>query len=1160
MKEMFMRKAAFQLCGFLGIVLMSFVTSAAPYAFTITCDEPARYRRCGEETKFMIDCKDLATTNGFGGTVEVWLDDYGTNVCLRRTVDPAKENPIILRGKLNRPGFLRAVAMNPSIKPTFLSLGKGNACYGVGYEPTGIVQGMPRPKDFDAYWQGERARLAREVPLDVRREEVKDFTRKNFRCWKVSFATFNGKRVWGFLTMPEGVKGKLPLRVNVPGAGPASIAKTAAAKTNAVCLTLNVHPYEPAETMEGQKMLYEAQDHEKKAKYGTTYAGSGVGVSREECFFHDPILGMDRAVDWAASLPEVDRSRVWYWGGSQGGGFGMYLMGLNKSFTRGYVWICALADHGGGTVGRIPGWPRMVESNRKNRTTAEYVSSYFDACNFAARIRIPVRMSAGLSDCCCPPPTVYAAYNALGSADKAIVPCPGVGHSIPADVAGEFECWLASDTGEKGVASAELRRYWRMITGEENPPPVRLSVDASVSRSGNDAYVIRSVGNGAEIVGSNGRSLLYGVYDLLGRRGGCRWFWDDDYVPKQKRIDLSGLDAHEESRYAYRGLRYFAHRGLTRFQAEHWGLEDWKREIDWMVKNRLNLFMLRIGQDDVFQRAFPGVCAYPDASRALPGHGKGYDNRTLFWPLEFRGKLRQKVMAYAAERGLMSPEDFGTMTHWYSRTPQDFLEKMSPPFITQASSGYAEKSGLVWDIRRPEWLDAYWKLTDTALSAYDGGRDGLLHTIGVGERHFSENRTTNFAIKVDLNRRLIDSARTRHPHSKVLLAGWDFYSTWKADEVSRFLRTLDPNQVIVWDYAADSYTTGCGGWGDTDFTQWDVIGKFPYSFGIFLCYESGLDIRADYARIRFRQKLVENDPMCKAYILWPEASHTDIFASDYFVRNAWAPCAISEDRRLSEFCRSRYGDQAEAFAAVWREVLPISTNAVRGLWRTNYGLPLVKFSVEQWKDADDAGWRVASPTAFACASSVFSRLAQMDLSSDSARRDAVDLARTVGDRLTLNAEHRMMNAYFRWRGGEEFAVTEFESAATAAVEYAELMARLLAQHTDYSLNDSLRRLNAVERVRNPEFGQVLLENAVNDYSASHHYEAAAHLYPKIIAVLAQAVRVKISAADRTPLEDDVRRSILEDFLKTPLSEMDAHEVRKEGNLKAVFHDFGKMVK
>ena len=85
--------------------------------------------------------------------------------------------------------------------------------------------------------------------------------------------------------------------------------------------------------------------------------------------------------------------------------------------------------------------------------------------------------------------------------------------------------------------------------------------------------------------------------------------------------------------------RLFAHRGLHRLQAEHWSLEDWKREIDWIVKRRMDYFMLRTGMDDLFQRAFPDVCPYPDASKPQPGMYKGYNDRTLFWSLQFRGKL-----------------------------------------------------------------------------------------------------------------------------------------------------------------------------------------------------------------------------------------------------------------------------------------------------------------------------------------------------------------------------------------------------------------------------------------------------------------------------------------------------------------------------------------
>ena len=184
------------------------------------------------------------------------------------------------------------------------------------------------------------------------------------------------------------------------------------------------------------------------------------------------------------------------------------------------------------------------------------------------------------------------------------------------------------------IPRAEFTKYHRQIVGREAPEEgtVRFAIDPKVSKSGKDAYAIVSdaARAGVTITGSNLRSVFYGLYDLLERRGGCHWFWDGDVVPKKDAIDLSGLDIHEEAQFEWRGIRYFAHRGLTRFQAEQWGPEDWRREINWCLKRRLNVFMLRLGQDDLFQRAFPDAVGYPDAAKDLPGHGKGYDNRTLF--------------------------------------------------------------------------------------------------------------------------------------------------------------------------------------------------------------------------------------------------------------------------------------------------------------------------------------------------------------------------------------------------------------------------------------------------------------------------------------------------------------------------------------------------
>ena len=427
------------------VVIASSSAFASPYAFKITCKDPARMRPVGEETEFWIQCTDLRKA-GVGGEVEVRLDNFGTKTIISRKVDPAKENPIILKGTLDEPGFLRAAAFNPGVAETPFGLGKGNECASVGYEPEKIRPGFPRPADFDTYWQGERERLRRDVPIDVRREPLSVKGRKGFKLWKVSFATFGGKRVWGLLSVPDnGSKGPWPLKVNVPGAGPACSEAQVVTEAGTVTLVMNVHPFEPARTPKEQDAKYKAQDKRLVEKYGVTYATAGIAVSREECFFHDAILGIDRAVDWAVALPEVDRSRVWYYGGSQGGGFGMYLMGLNKNFTKGYVWICALADHGGYRVGRTPGWPRLVarSGDEVAQKVAERHAPYFDACHFASLVKVPVRMTAGLSDVCCPPPSVWSAYNSLGSTDKKIVPCPGVGHRVPGGLHAQQQRWLA---------------------------------------------------------------------------------------------------------------------------------------------------------------------------------------------------------------------------------------------------------------------------------------------------------------------------------------------------------------------------------------------------------------------------------------------------------------------------------------------------------------------------------------------------------------------------------------------------------------------------------------------------------------------------------------------------------------------------------------------
>lgn len=676
----------------------------------------------------------------------------------------------------------------------------------------------------------------------------------------------------------------------------------------------------------------------------------------------------------------------------------------------------------------------------------------------------------------------------------------------------------------------EASSYWAKITGKALPQEVlTFALDERVSQNGNDAYKLVSTDTGACITGSNIRSVWYGLYDLLERRGGCHWFWDDDVVPKRETIDLSGLNIYEEAGFPYRAIRYFAHRGLTRFQAEHWGLDDWKKEIDWCLKRRLNVFMLRIGQDDLFQRTFPDVVSYPDSALPLPGSGKGFNNRSLFWSLEYRGKLRAAVQQYGRERGLLIPEDFGTMTHWYSPTPDEFLEKKKPTFLPQSSSGYSVTNQLVWNVREEKWAADYWKLTTTAVREYGGGKVDLLHTIGLGERNCYTNRADNLKLKLETLKTFIGKARRDYPNATVLLAGWDFYYTWQPDEVKELVSQLDPTRTIIWDYEGDATTDDGSVKGvGNNFTKWGVVGKFPYTYSIFLAYESALDVRANYPLIAERFKIVKDDPMCKGFILWPESSHTDTLALRYFTENAWSRKNEPIETILKEFCASRYAEQADAMRIIWQKVLPISQTTG---WGDNYG----RAAVWCFENTDET---YSSPTCLTNVVSVLNALAAIDTRSPVVQRDVVDLARTVADRALLDLNKRIVKSSRQWQKGEANGGEVLRLAAIYA-NAGKAMADLLELHTDYSLYESYLRLNAIEPIQNPHFDSVLLDNASNGYCQSHQYELARYFYEPLMREMWDVIADCIKWDRRTQkisVSTNANR-LLEEMKKHPLKEL-----------------------
>lgn len=652
------------------------------------------------------------------------------------------------------------------------------------------------------------------------------------------------------------------------------------------------------------------------------------------------------------------------------------------------------------------------------------------------------------------------------------------------------------------------------------------------------------------IGGGRDRALLYAVYTYFEKVCGCRWFWDGDIVPKAESLKLDNIDIYEKPRFLYRGLRYFAHRGLSRFQAEQWGFSDWKKEIDWMLKKKLNMFMLRIGNDDIFQKAFPDIVSYPDEN--VREDKKGFYNRTTAWSLKYRGELRKKILDYAFLRDLMHPEDFGTTTHWYTPTPQDFLDKEKPDFFANISEGYNDNDLLVWNIRKEKNMDNYMKLTDAHIKEY--GKPELFHTIGFAERLFSDNKELNLRMKLYVYRKTMARIMKKYPQGKILLASWDLTGYYTPEEVRKLTNELDPERVIILDYTSDTTY-------ENNFTKWDVIGKFPYIFGIFQAYCSHSGALGRFDVIEERLKIAKEDDYCKGMIFWPELAHGDSFMTEYFAKNSWKPLEKNINGYISDFCVDRYGKNAEEMKKVYTLFMPF----VPLLSWDNHPLELFCNPTFVMKWISENNPKILS-SEYKDASSIIPLtdkaveilkiLARIKADNEFVLRDIYDIARVVTGRYIHIGLHEVMAKTLKWKENKENS-EEISTLMEKCIALTKLLYEILGQHKDYSLLSSYEKLFEEERV-NPQFETTLKENASCEYNRTHVYEHTRFLYVpemEIACLWLKECFEKGEIADISHYMDKVNE-INNSYLTTPLSTLE----RMVRNREEVFSETAEKIK
>jgi cephalosporin-C deacetylase len=285
--------------------------------------------------------------------------------------------------------------------------------------PERIPLSAPVPADFDDFWNAKLKELA-VVPANPRLQSAES-GKPDVAYWKIAMDNIRGSRIRGQLARPSGGD-KLPALLIVQWAGVYPLERHWATDRAAKgWLVLNIEAHDLP--------IDEPQQFYRDQSAGPLRNYPAIGNDdRDRSYFLRMYLSCYRAAQYLTERPDWDGKTLAVMGDSQGGMQTLVTAGFHPKITAALALVPAGCDMLGPGVGRKGGWPQWYDSVwGKDALNVRAASRYYDAANFATRIKCPVLVGLGLLDETCPPAGVLAAVNQIQSA-KEVVILPTSGH------------------------------------------------------------------------------------------------------------------------------------------------------------------------------------------------------------------------------------------------------------------------------------------------------------------------------------------------------------------------------------------------------------------------------------------------------------------------------------------------------------------------------------------------------------------------------------------------------------------------------------------------------------------------------------------------------------------------------------------------------------
>ncbi len=379
-----------------GFLLLYIFAHTAFSQITVTPDKAGYSYNAGELMNFVVTAESAGTA-----TYEIRYD-VATPILAKGSVEVTAGTPAYIPFRADSPCFvLCKVEMNGA-----------SDLAGAAFSRDDIDSYEEEPADFEEYWANAKAELAT-IPLDPHVTFLEDSYHTH--TYKVDLASVHNRRVYGYVSIPEG-EGPFPAILILPPYGSDAghvHPKPYYATDGAIFMVISIHNVPPDE-------------------YDTLSYQPNVLTNRDSFYYHDSFLAGVRAIDYIFSMDEFDGESLGVMGTSQGGGLSMVLAGLDNRVKLLIEKVGALCEHSGYKYNRTCGFPRYLRTAHYTGDAEAAASEvkYYDAVYFAKRYKGPVLGVVSWEDQTCSPATGTSALNQM-TGTKIVMNALEHGHGSP---------------------------------------------------------------------------------------------------------------------------------------------------------------------------------------------------------------------------------------------------------------------------------------------------------------------------------------------------------------------------------------------------------------------------------------------------------------------------------------------------------------------------------------------------------------------------------------------------------------------------------------------------------------------------------------------------------------------------------------------------------